>query len=79
MSSIHTTTHQPTQQGILTAHLILVLLSSASYKLNLKALKEALAERGAGAGGTRVVYGCVAKRLIKIERGGGEQVVMFDV
>jgi len=42
-------------------------------------VKERLAERGAGAGGTRVVYGSVAKRLIKIERGGGEQVVTFDV
>jgi hypothetical protein len=42
-------------------------------------VKEALAEKGAGAGGTRVVYGSVAKRLIRIDRGGGEQVVMFDV
>jgi hypothetical protein len=28
---------------------------------------------------TRVLYGCVAKRLVKIDRGGGEQVVRFDV
>jgi hypothetical protein len=28
---------------------------------------------------TRVLYACVAKKLVKIERGGGEQVVKFDV
>jgi len=27
----------------------------------------------------RVLYGCVAKRLVKIDRGGGQQVVRFDV
>jgi len=30
-------------------------------------------------GATRIVYGCVAKRLVKIERGGGEQIVKFDI
>lgn len=28
---------------------------------------------------TRALYACVAKKLMKIERGGGEQVVKFDV
>jgi hypothetical protein len=28
---------------------------------------------------TRVLYACVAKKLVKIERGSGEQVVKFDV
>jgi hypothetical protein len=28
---------------------------------------------------TRTLYACVAKKLVKIERGGGEQVVKFDV
>ena len=32
-----------------------------------------------GQGATRILYGCVAKRLIKIERGGGEQIVKFDM
>jgi hypothetical protein len=32
-----------------------------------------------GQGAARVLYGCVAKRLIKIERGGGEQIVRFDI
>lgn len=34
---------------------------------------------GGPQGTSRVLYGCVAKRLIKIDRGGGEQVVKFDV
>ena len=28
---------------------------------------------------TRALYGCVAKRLLKIDRGGGEQVVRFII
>lgn len=28
---------------------------------------------------TRTLYACVAKKLVKIERGGGEQVVKFDI
>jgi len=32
-----------------------------------------------GQGTSRILYGCVAKRLIKIERGKGEQIVKFDV
>lgn len=27
---------------------------------------------------TRALYGCVAKRLVKIDRGGGEQIVRFE-
>lgn len=50
-------------------------------------LKEALSAKSAGtgigavggSGVTRPIYGCVAKRLLKIDRGGGEQVVKFDV
>jgi hypothetical protein len=57
----------------------------------LNKLKEVLASKvkgddpGAAAnllGGqvtTRALYACVAKKLVKIERGGGEQVVKFDV
>jgi hypothetical protein len=47
--------------------------------MSLNKLKEALAEGGGSAGGTRTMYACVAKKLIKIERGGGEQVVKFDI
>ena len=50
----------------------------------LHKVKEALAEKaqgslGVGRGTTSVLYGCVAKRLLRIDRGGGEQVVKFDV
>ena len=27
---------------------------------------------------TRALYGCVAKRLVKIDRGGGEQIVRVE-
>ncbi|KAI9068409.1 hypothetical protein FKP32DRAFT_1672323 [Trametes sanguinea] len=83
----------PTAQQILTAHMLLVLLGAPGYALTLRALKETLAGKAAaiGAGGgagagllggsavTKPVYGCVAKRLLKIERGAGEQVVKFDI
>ncbi|CDO72773.1 hypothetical protein BN946_scf184994.g26 [Trametes cinnabarina] len=83
----------PTAQQILTAHMLLVLLGAPGYALTLRALKETLAGKASaiGAGGgagagllggsavTKPVYGCVAKRLLKIERGAGEQVVKFDL
>ncbi|KAI0661252.1 hypothetical protein C8Q70DRAFT_969737 [Cubamyces menziesii] len=83
----------PTAQQVLTAHMLLVLLGAPGFALTLRALKETLAEKAAaiGAGGgasagllggsavTKPVYGCVAKRLLKIERGAGEQVVKFDL
>jgi len=76
-----------TAQQVLTAHMLLALLSSPpSYALPLGRLKETLASKSkeigisaiGGSGVTRPVYGCVAKRLLKIERGGGEQLVKFD-
>lgn len=80
---------QPTPHQILTAHLLLTLLSCPpKFSMPLNKLKESLAVKAstggsaalvAGQGTTRVLYGCVAKRLVKIERGGGEQVVKFDV
>ncbi|KZT04603.1 uncharacterized protein LAESUDRAFT_682400 [Laetiporus sulphureus 93-53] len=81
---------QPTAQQVLTAHMLLVLLSSPpSYAMPLGKLKESLnakteeigisASAVGGSGATRPIYGCVAKRLLKIERGGGEQVVKFDI
>lgn len=61
--------------------MLLALLSSPpSYSISLGALKDTLTKaEGAAAGVTRPIYGCVAKRLLKIERGGGEQVVKFDI
>ncbi len=70
--------------------MLLVLLGAPGHALTLRVLKDTLAEKAAaiGAGGaglmggsavTKPVYGCVAKRLLKIERGAGEQVVKFDM
>ncbi|KAA1474250.1 hypothetical protein DENSPDRAFT_882650 [Dentipellis sp. KUC8613] len=84
------TSKQPSTQQILTAHMLLALLAaSPGFALPLAKLKGTLGEKAKSAGGgsavltsqvtTRVLYGSVAKRLIKIERGGGEQVVRFDV
>ncbi|KAG2342545.1 hypothetical protein BDR05DRAFT_934910 [Suillus weaverae] len=70
---------QPTSQQIATCQLLLTLLKQPDFSISLNKLKEALAEGGGSAGGTRTMYACVAKKLIKIERGGGEQVVKFDV
>ncbi|KAG2072313.1 hypothetical protein BDR04DRAFT_1051777 [Suillus decipiens] len=70
---------QPTSQQIATCQLLLTLLKQPGFSMSLNKLKEALAEGGGSASGTRTMYACVAKKLIKIERGGGEQVVKFDV
>ncbi|KZV61760.1 hypothetical protein PENSPDRAFT_643007 [Peniophora sp. CONT] len=93
-SSLTSTSQQgPTEvtpQQVLTAQMLLALLSAPpSFSLPLNEVKKALgvpvgagpraSAVGAGALATRVLYGCVAKRLIKIERGGGEQVVRFDL
>lgn len=70
---------QPTSQQIATCQLLLILLKQPGFSMSLNKLKEALAEGGGSASSTRTMYACVAKKLIKIERGGGEQVVKFDV
>jgi hypothetical protein len=67
--------------------LLLALLEAApNYALPLARVKEILSARDdasmaaiASGGSIRVLYGCVAKRLMKIERGRGEQTVRFDV
>jgi len=78
----------PTSQQILTAYLLLLLLASPpDFSMPLNEAKDMLASKAragsnpmsTGQGATRILYGCVAKRLIKIERGGGEQIVKFDV
>jgi hypothetical protein len=80
MSSLSTTTTSaPTAQAVSIAHLILCLLSSrtGSHRALLKEVKDVLVKTGGQAAG-RIVYACVAKRLVRIDRGGGEQVVVFD-
>ncbi|TFK44596.1 hypothetical protein BDQ12DRAFT_708501 [Crucibulum laeve] len=78
----------PTFQQILTAYLLHSLLLSPSHSLPLNKVKEMLSDKActtgspvdsAGQSTTRILYGCVAKRLIRIDRGGGEQVVKFDI
>ncbi|KAF7315307.1 hypothetical protein MIND_00045200 [Mycena indigotica] len=87
--STHTST-APTPQQILTAHLLLHLLESGpQYSLPLTKVRELLADKASRSGGTgivvggqsttRVLYACVAKRLVKIDRGGGEELVKFDL
>lgn len=80
-------TQSPTSQQVLTAQLLIALLEATpQYALPLAKVKEILSARGEkgsaviGSGAsTRVLYGCVAKRLVRIDRGGGEQIVRFDV
>ncbi len=76
----------PSLQQVLTASLLIGLLASpASHSLSLGRVKELLAIRTDGmanasqSNSSRIVYGCVAKRLLKIDRTGGEQIVTFDV
>ncbi|KAJ4000004.1 hypothetical protein F5050DRAFT_1892300 [Lentinula boryana] len=76
----------PTAQQILTAHLLLALISSQSLSLPLNKVKELLAAKASTSGSAAMVsghpkalYGCVAKRLLKIERGAGGQIVKFDI
>lgn len=81
------TSVQPTGQQILTAHFLLVLFSEAPhYSVPLNKIKELLAAKASGnasvtaaQGTSRIIYGCVAKRLVKIDRSGREQIVKFDV
>jgi len=64
----------------------MLLSATPHYSLPLNQVKENLALKAktsglsvAGQGTTRILYGCVAKRLVKIDRSGREQVVKFDV
>jgi len=68
--------------------------TSTKYAIPLQKLKEVVSEKlktGTGDGGvgigsgfgekdvTRALYGCVAKKLMAIDRGGGGQVVRFNL
>ncbi|TDL26126.1 hypothetical protein BD410DRAFT_566984 [Rickenella mellea] len=83
---------QPTAHQILTGLLLLTLLSlPPTYSIPLTKLKEILTSKGISSQGgpgigivgqgpeTRALYGCVAKRLVKIDRSGREQIVRFDI
>ncbi|EPQ57372.1 hypothetical protein GLOTRDRAFT_137712 [Gloeophyllum trabeum ATCC 11539] len=76
--------HGPSTQQILTAALLLAVLSAPGLRMSLNQVKEVVASRagpvdvGMGAP-QRALYGLVAKRLIRIDRSTREQMVMFDV
>lgn len=81
-SAAPTPRDEPTVQQIQTAQLLLALLmAQPSYTLQMNRLKEIMTGNTSvtGASHTRALYACVAKRLIKIERGKGEQSVKFDI
>ncbi|KLO19550.1 hypothetical protein SCHPADRAFT_992788 [Schizopora paradoxa] len=75
--------------------LFTLLSDPPTYAMPLAKAKEVLASRGLGAavaagplgalsvGGqaleTRALYGCIAKRLLKIDRSGKEQILKFDI
>ncbi|KAF8552533.1 hypothetical protein OG21DRAFT_114974 [Imleria badia] len=71
ISSIASATGGPTHHQVNTAQLLHALLTAPNHAMPLNQLKTAI-------GGTRALYACVAKKLIRIDRGGGEQVVLFD-
>lgn len=57
-----------------------LLSSLPSHLISFEALKDTLAKAdGVAAGMTRPIYGCAAKRLLKIEMYEGEQVVKFYI
>jgi len=77
--------NEPTFQQILTAHLLLALLASSNHCLPMNTVKDLLTSKASEGGTTtstspiRILYACVGKRLLKIERGGGEQIIRFDL
>lgn len=83
-SAVAPSTQSPTSQQVLTAHLLIALLEATPhFALPLAKVKELLSARESVGtmprASNRVLYGCVAKRLIRIDRGKGEQTVKFDV
>lgn len=62
----------PTPQQVNIAQLLHALLTAPNHAMQLNKLKTII-------DGTRALYACVAKKLIRIDRGGGEQIVLFDV
>ncbi|KAF8840011.1 hypothetical protein BDN67DRAFT_904383 [Paxillus ammoniavirescens] len=71
ISSLAPVSAGPTPHQVNTAQLLHTLLTAPKHAMPLNQLKAAI-------GGTRALYACVAKKLIRIDRGGGEQVVLFD-
>lgn len=53
-------------------------LNKLKDALSTKAKSNGLTVGTLGQNPTRILYGCIGKRLIKIDRSGGEQLVKFD-
>jgi hypothetical protein len=72
---------------------LLALLTERTHSIPLAKLKETLGAKAAevnveadssvtsvgGGPNVKAIYACVAKKAIKIERGGREQLVRFDI
>ncbi|KAF9264232.1 hypothetical protein L218DRAFT_1076776 [Marasmius fiardii PR-910] len=79
-------TSQPSPQQILTAHLLLALLASPQLSLPLNKVKELLSAK-AGTSGSAALqsthmkpyFTCLSKRLLKVDRASGEQLVKFNL
>ena len=81
-STVQSPRDEPTAQQIQIAQLLLALLmAQPSYTLPMNRLKDIMTGNAGATGAphTRALYACVAKRLVKIERGKGEQSVRFDI
>ena len=67
--------------------LLTLLTTTPDHSLPLNKLKDALNAKAGplsidyltGQNATKVLYACVAKRLVRIDRGGGEQTVRFNL
>lgn len=73
---------EPTTQQIQIAQLLIALLTAQpSHTLPMNRLKDIMTGNAGATGAphTRALYACVAKRLVRIERGKGEQSVRFDI
>jgi len=83
-ASIDAVSSPPSEKQVLTAYLLTMLLAAPPhYAMQLTEVKEGLTLKAKtsgilGQGTTRILFGCVSKRLLKIDR-GGKQVVKFDI
>ncbi|KAG7090844.1 hypothetical protein E1B28_009926 [Marasmius oreades] len=77
---------QPSPHQILTAHLLLALLTSPQLSLPLNKVKELLSTKASTSGSIALAsnhmkpyFTCLSKRLLKVDRASGEQLVKFNL
>ncbi|KAG2015953.1 hypothetical protein CC2G_009171 [Coprinopsis cinerea AmutBmut pab1-1] len=78
-----------TVQQVLIAYVLYELLAVPGHAMPMNKMKEVLGDKAKSNPGlsvsafaqnpTRIVYNCVAKRMLKFDRTGKEQIVKFDV